>query len=156
MQVRCMKQATQSWWLWDNPEGWGREGCGWGVQYWGTPVHPWLIHVNAWWKPTPYYKVISLQLKKNWKKKRTPETQSDLWMYGSSLTGAGGQGCGVGERRGDREPLVPECLCHHWASVQSCWTCWCEIRTVRRDASFHSWWTRNLSHSHLSDCHLID
>ena len=44
---------------WDNPEGWDGEG-GSG---WGTPVHPWLIHVNVWQKPPQYYKVISLQLK---------------------------------------------------------------------------------------------
>ena len=28
---------------WDDPEGWGGEGGGRGVQ-----VHPWLIHVNVW------------------------------------------------------------------------------------------------------------
>ena len=26
-------------------------------------VHPWLIHVNVWQKPSQYHKVISLQLK---------------------------------------------------------------------------------------------
>ena len=44
---------------WDDSEGWDGEG-GSG---WGTHVHPWLIHVNVWWKPLQYYKVISLQLK---------------------------------------------------------------------------------------------
>ena len=44
---------------WDNPEGWDEEG-GSG---WGTHVHPWLIHVNVWQKPTQYCKVISFQLK---------------------------------------------------------------------------------------------
>ena len=29
--------------LWDNPEGWGGEEGGRGVQVGGTPVHPWLI-----------------------------------------------------------------------------------------------------------------
>ena len=29
----------------------------------GTHVHPWLIHVNVWQKPSQYCKVISLQLK---------------------------------------------------------------------------------------------
>ena len=33
--------------LWDNPEGWGGEGDGRGVQNGGTHVHPWLIHVNV-------------------------------------------------------------------------------------------------------------
>ena len=28
----------------------------------GTPVNPWLIHVNVWQKPLQYCKVISLQL----------------------------------------------------------------------------------------------
>jgi len=44
---------------WDDPEGWDGEG-GLG---WGTHVHPWLIHVNAWQKPLQNHKVISLQLK---------------------------------------------------------------------------------------------
>ena len=52
--------------LWDNPEGWDGEGGGRGVQDggWGTHVHPWLIHVNVWQKPSQYCKVISLQLNK--------------------------------------------------------------------------------------------
>ena len=47
---------------WDNPEGWmgGRWG---GVQDKGTPVYPWLIHVDDWQKPPQYFKVIILQLK---------------------------------------------------------------------------------------------
>ena len=49
--------------LWDNPEGWGGEGVGREVQNGGTHVHPWLIHVNVWQKPSQYCKVISLQLK---------------------------------------------------------------------------------------------
>ena len=31
--------------LWDNPEGWGGEGGGGGVQNEGTHVHPWPIHL---------------------------------------------------------------------------------------------------------------
>ena len=38
--------------------GWGGR---WGGSGWGTHVHPWLIHVNAWQKPPHYCKVISLQ-----------------------------------------------------------------------------------------------
>ena len=49
--------------LWDNPEGWGGEGGGSGVQDGGIHVHPWLIHVDVWQKPLQYCKVISLQLK---------------------------------------------------------------------------------------------
>ena len=48
---------------WDDPEGWDGEGDGKGDSGWGTHVHPWLIHVNAWQKPPQYCKVISLQLK---------------------------------------------------------------------------------------------
>ena len=46
---------------WDDPEGWGEEGGGRGVQD-GEHVHPWLIHVNVWQKPPQYCKVISVQL----------------------------------------------------------------------------------------------
>ena len=49
--------------FWDNPERWGREGCGREVQGGGTHVHSWLIHVNIWQKPPQYCKVIILQLK---------------------------------------------------------------------------------------------
>ena len=49
--------------LWDNPEGWGGEGGGRGIQDGGTHVHAWLIHVDVWQKPPQYCKVISLQLK---------------------------------------------------------------------------------------------
>ena len=48
--------------LWDNPEGWDGERGGRGFQDGGTPVHPWLIHVDVRQKPQ-YCKVISLQLK---------------------------------------------------------------------------------------------
>ena len=37
--------------LWDNPEGWGGEGGGSGVQDGGIHVHPWLIHVHVWQNP---------------------------------------------------------------------------------------------------------
>ena len=46
--------------LWDNPEGWGGEGGGSGVQD-GDIVHPWVIHVNVWQKPSQYCKVSILQ-----------------------------------------------------------------------------------------------
>ena len=40
--------------LWDNPEGWGGEDGGSGVQEWGsrlwTHVYPWLIDVYEWQK----------------------------------------------------------------------------------------------------------
>ena len=32
---------------WDDPEGWGGEGGGRGVQDGGTHVHPQLVHVNV-------------------------------------------------------------------------------------------------------------
>ena len=48
--------------FWDNPEGWGGEGGGRGVQDKGTHVNPWLIHVNVWQKPPQYCKIISFQL----------------------------------------------------------------------------------------------
>ena len=48
--------------LWDNPEGWGGEGGGRGIQDVGTHVQAWLIHVDVQQKPQ-YCKVISLQLK---------------------------------------------------------------------------------------------
>ena len=34
------------------------EGCGWGSRMGGTHMHPWLIHVNVWPKPSQYCKVI--------------------------------------------------------------------------------------------------
>ena len=40
--------------LWDNPEGWGGEGDGKGVQDRGTHVYTWLIHVDIWQKPSQY------------------------------------------------------------------------------------------------------
>ena len=49
--------------LWDNPEGWGVEGGGRGVQVGGTHVHPCVIHVSVWQKPPQYCQEIILQLK---------------------------------------------------------------------------------------------
>ena len=49
--------------LWDNPEGWGGEGGGRGFQDGVIHVHPWLINVDVWKKPSQYCKVIILQLK---------------------------------------------------------------------------------------------
>ena len=45
--------------LWDNPEGWGGEEGGSGVQDRGTHVHPWLIRVSAWQKPQSSYPPIN-------------------------------------------------------------------------------------------------
>ena len=58
-----MRQGVQGWYTGMTQRDWmGREvGGGSG---WGTPVHPWLIHVNVWQKPPQYCKVISLQFKK--------------------------------------------------------------------------------------------
>ena len=42
--------------LWDNPEGWGGEGAGRGVQDEGTHEHPWVIHIEEWQKPLQYCK----------------------------------------------------------------------------------------------------
>ena len=55
---------------WDDPEGWD------GGSGWGTHVHPWLIHVNAWQKALQYCKVISLQLKQNKTKQNTKVSSS--------------------------------------------------------------------------------
>ena len=43
-------------------DGVGRE-VGGGVQDGGTHVHPRLVHVNVWQKPSQYCKVAILQLK---------------------------------------------------------------------------------------------
>ena len=48
--------------LWDNPEGWGGEGSGRGIQDGGTHVHLWVILVNVWQKPPQYCKEIIIQL----------------------------------------------------------------------------------------------
>ena len=48
--------------LWDNPEGWGGEGSGRGIQDGGTHVHPWLTPVNVWQKPPQYYKVVKVKV----------------------------------------------------------------------------------------------
>ena len=41
----------------------GMGGRGEGGSGWEPHVHPWLIHVNVWQKPSQYCKVNSLQLK---------------------------------------------------------------------------------------------
>ena len=38
--------------LWDYPEGWNGKGGGRGVQDGGIHVHPGLIHVDVWQKPS--------------------------------------------------------------------------------------------------------
>ena len=43
---------------------WDGEGGGRGVQDGGHMLHPWLIHVNVWQKPSQYCKGISLQSNK--------------------------------------------------------------------------------------------
>ena len=61
VQVRCMKQGTQSQYTGTTL----RNGMGrvlGGVQD-GEHIHPWLIHVNVWQKAPQYCKVISFQLK---------------------------------------------------------------------------------------------
>ena len=46
--------------LWDNPEGWGGEGQGRGVQDAGDTGIPWPIHVGGWQKPSRYCKVLHI------------------------------------------------------------------------------------------------
>ena len=67
-------------------------GMGWGGRRegglgWGTPVNPWLIHVNVWQKPLQYFKVISLQLIKINGKKRVAVLC--LWLLGAWYGGSG-------------------------------------------------------------------
>ena len=45
--------------LWDNPEGWGGEGGGKGIQDRGTHVHPWVIHIDVWQNPPNIVKKLS-------------------------------------------------------------------------------------------------
>ena len=54
--------------LWDNPEGWGGEGDGRGVQDGGTHVHTWLIHVDVWQRPPQYCSYPSIKINKLIKK----------------------------------------------------------------------------------------
>ena len=65
--------------------GWPR-GMGWGVRWeggsgLGTPVNPWLIHVNIWQKPLQYCKVISVQLIKINEKKITKILDKNFKMF---------------------------------------------------------------------------
>ena len=62
VQVRRMKQGTQSQCTGTTLEGWDM-GMWEGDSGWGAHVHPWLSHVSVWQKPPQYCKVISLQLK---------------------------------------------------------------------------------------------
>jgi len=48
--------------LWDNSEGWGREGVRKEIQDGEMDVHPWVIYVDVWQKPPQYCKEIILQL----------------------------------------------------------------------------------------------
>ena len=64
--------------LWDNPEGWGGEGRGRGVQDGGTHVHSGLIHVSVWQNPPQHCKVISLQLKQT--NEKTPRFKQ-IYFY---------------------------------------------------------------------------
>ena len=40
--------------------GWRWEGSS---EWRGTHVYVWLIHIDVWYKPSQYYKVVILQLK---------------------------------------------------------------------------------------------
>ena len=63
------------------PRGIGWRGRWEGGSGWGIHVYPWLIHVNVWWKPLQYCKVISLQLiKKKCKKKKTLQKQRAIFL----------------------------------------------------------------------------
>ena len=60
-QVGCMRQVLRAGAL-GRPRGMGWGGKWEGGSGWGTPVNPWLIHVNVWQKSLQYCKVISFQL----------------------------------------------------------------------------------------------
>ena len=65
MQVRWMHEAGHSQLvLWDNPEGWSGERVWGAIQDAGTHIHPWLIHVDVWQKPSQYCKVVIFLFKK--------------------------------------------------------------------------------------------
>ena len=70
-QVGCMRQVLGPGAL-GRPRGIGWRGRWEGGSGWGIHVNPWLIHVHVWQKPLQYCKVISLQLIKKKKKKKTP------------------------------------------------------------------------------------
>ena len=64
MQVRCMKQGTQSWCSRTTQgDGVGREVEG-VVFRMGAHLHPWLSHVRGWQGPPQCCEVTILQLKK--------------------------------------------------------------------------------------------
>ena len=60
------------------PRGMGWGGRWEGAQEGGTCVHPWLIHVNVWWNPPQYRKVISFQLNKLIFRKRSAKNNNNL------------------------------------------------------------------------------
>ena len=74
---------------WDNPEGWdggrGRGGC----SGWGPHVHPGLIDVSGWQKPSQYCKVISLLQYFGHLMRRVDSLEKTLMLEG---LGAGGEG----------------------------------------------------------------
>ena len=62
--------------LWDNPEGWGGEGAGWGFRM-GDTCASLADSCDVWQKPPQYCKVVSLQLKSiNLKKEQVCITMS--------------------------------------------------------------------------------
>ena len=69
MEICCMRLGAQTW---DSVKTL-RGGIGWKVggtfKREGTNVYLWLVHVDAWQKPTHYSKTIILQLKINNKNK---------------------------------------------------------------------------------------
>ena len=69
----------------NNTEGWGWEEGGSGGWDGGKHVHPWLIHVDAWWKSPQYCKMIIFQFKKkkSSKGKATSNIQGKTHMINS-------------------------------------------------------------------------
>ena len=63
--------------FWDNSEGWGWEEGGSGGWDGGKHVHPWLIHVDAWWKSSQYCKMIIFQFKKKAAKEKQQVTYKE-------------------------------------------------------------------------------
>ena len=69
-QVGCMRQVLGPGAL-GRPRGIGWRGRSEGGSGWGIHVYPRLIHVNVWQKPLQNCKVISLQLIKKKKEKKS-------------------------------------------------------------------------------------
>ena len=91
-----VKQITSPGWMHEtSAQGWcngkthriGWRGRWEGRLGWGIHVNPWLIHVNVWQKPLQYCKVISLQLikinrkKKSKKKSRLPNCLCSMILF---------------------------------------------------------------------------